>query len=117
MNLLLDTHIWLRDAPGAVEVELELVTHTVVTDPLNGNLWLSPISIWELMLLVEGKKVTVNEPLDSFSLRSRRRNRPCGRLHLRLGRCREGTPLAPVRDMRDSSGSRFLAATWQNSTT
>jgi PIN domain nuclease of toxin-antitoxin system len=69
MNLLLDTHIWLWMHLEPWKLSSE-VTHTV-TDPLN-ELWLSPISIWELMLLVEGKKVTVNEPLDIFVAKSQK---------------------------------------------
>ena len=69
MNLLLDTHIWLWMHLEPWKLSSE-VTHAV-TDPLN-ELWLSPISIWELMLLVEGKKVTVNEPLDIFVAKSQK---------------------------------------------
>ena len=69
MNLLLDTHIWLWMHLEPWKLSSE-VTHKV-TDPLN-ELWLSPISIWELMLLVEGKKVSVNEPLDIFVAKSQK---------------------------------------------
>ena len=43
----------------------------VVTDPQN-ELWLSPVSVWELTLLVEGKKITLGEQLDVFVLKSQK---------------------------------------------
>jgi PIN domain nuclease of toxin-antitoxin system len=56
VRLLLDTHIWVwsqlepdRIAPK-VRVALE--------DP-EAELWLSPISVWELLLLIERGRVTV----------------------------------------------------------
>ena len=42
-----------------------------MTDPQN-ELWLSPVSVWELILLVEGKRVTLNEPLDRFVEKSQK---------------------------------------------
>ena len=57
MKLLLDTHIWLwslaapENLTPRVRVELE--------SPDN-ELWLSPISTWELMILVERRRVVVD---------------------------------------------------------
>jgi PIN domain nuclease of toxin-antitoxin system len=48
MNLLLDTHIWLRS-----RLEPKRISHRVakaLADSHN-ELWLSPISIWEIFLL------------------------------------------------------------------
>ena len=54
MKLLLDTHIWIWNhlTPWLItsEVTKEL------GDPRN-ELWLSPMSIWELVLLVEKKRL------------------------------------------------------------
>ena len=50
LNLLLDTHIWLWSL-----VEPEQLTSTIfhaLTDEAN-QLWLSPISVWEFLLLAE----------------------------------------------------------------
>ncbi|TMB56459.1 MAG: type II toxin-antitoxin system VapC family toxin, partial [Deltaproteobacteria bacterium] len=50
MNLLLDTHVWLWS-----HTEPERLTKRVtaaVTDRAN-DLWLSPISIWEFLLLAQ----------------------------------------------------------------
>lgn len=56
MNLLLDTHIWLWS-----HAEPERLTKRVATalaDTRN-QLWLSPISIWEFLLLAERGRVRV----------------------------------------------------------
>lgn len=56
MKLLLDTHIWLwslldpRNLSAKVAAELE--------NPLN-EIWLSPISIWELLILVGDGRVSL----------------------------------------------------------
>ena len=57
MKLLLDTHIWLwsiaapENLTPRVRVELE--------SPDNER-WLSPISTWELMILIERRRVVVD---------------------------------------------------------
>jgi PIN domain nuclease of toxin-antitoxin system len=63
VKLLLDTHIWIwsllqpeRMAPR-VQMALE--------DPVNEK-WLSPISVWELMILVEKKRVSLNVSVDEW---------------------------------------------------
>jgi PIN domain nuclease of toxin-antitoxin system len=69
MNLLLDTHIWLWSHREPWRLSSEVTR--ALTDPRN-ELWLSPISTWELILLVEGKRVTLNEPLDAFVVKSQK---------------------------------------------
>ena len=63
MKLLLDTHIWIwsllqpeRMAPR-VQRALE--------DPANEK-WLSPISVWELLILVEKKRVSLDVTVDEW---------------------------------------------------
>jgi PIN domain nuclease of toxin-antitoxin system len=59
MKLLLDTHIWiwyLFDNP-----QLSQNLRTAIADPAN-ELWLSPITIWEILLL--GKKGRLSLPPD-----------------------------------------------------
>ncbi len=56
MNLLLDTHIWIwslvdPDRLGR-RVRRELMSSS-------NQVWLSPISVWETMLLIERKRVTI----------------------------------------------------------
>jgi PIN domain nuclease of toxin-antitoxin system len=48
MKLLLDTHLWLWYALG--EAKLSENLRRAIADPSN-ELWLSPISIWEALLL------------------------------------------------------------------
>ena len=57
MKLLLDTHIWIWSVDDKPRLKSR-VLH-VLEDPAN-EIWLSPISIWELMLLVEKGRVTLN---------------------------------------------------------
>lgn len=57
MRLLLDTHIWVWS-----QVEPERLVPAVAAaleDPAN-ELWLSPISIWEFLLLVERGRIVVD---------------------------------------------------------
>ncbi|HMK64968.1 MAG TPA: type II toxin-antitoxin system VapC family toxin [Thermodesulfobacteriota bacterium] len=60
MNLLLDTHIWIW---GLLEPEhLRPKVVRVLKNPAN-DLWLSPISIWEFLILVEkGRIILESDP-------------------------------------------------------
>jgi PIN domain nuclease of toxin-antitoxin system len=63
MNLLLDTHIWLWN-----DLQPEKITSLVareLADPSN-QLWLSPVSIWELVLLQEKKKLQLRQDLGQW---------------------------------------------------
>jgi PIN domain nuclease of toxin-antitoxin system len=56
MKLLLDTHIWIWN-----ELEpwrLTFAVHQQLASPLN-ELFLSPVSLWELVLLVEKKRILI----------------------------------------------------------
>ncbi len=56
MKLLLDTHIWLW---SLLEPErLSKAVAKALTSP-TAELWLSPISIWEFLLLVERRRIKV----------------------------------------------------------
>jgi PIN domain nuclease of toxin-antitoxin system len=58
VNLLLDTHIWIWS-----QLEPERVSSDVkraMADPEN-ILWLSPVSIWELIVHVEKKRIILQE--------------------------------------------------------
>jgi PIN domain nuclease of toxin-antitoxin system len=56
VNLLLDTHIWLwsHAEPGKLTKRVA----TALADERN-QLWLSPISIWEFLILVERGRVRI----------------------------------------------------------
>jgi PIN domain nuclease of toxin-antitoxin system len=56
VKLLLDTHIWIWS-----QLEPDRLSRRVrraLEDP-TAELWLSPISVWELLLLIESGRVTV----------------------------------------------------------
>jgi PIN domain nuclease of toxin-antitoxin system len=57
MNVLLDTHIWLWYSLGNSKLSPHL--RHVIEDPRN-ELWLSPISIWEALLLAEKGKILLS---------------------------------------------------------
>ena len=66
MKLLLDTHIWLWYLLGDPRLSLQL--QTVIAD-LNTELWLSPISIWETLILAEKGRITLQpEPVTWVNL-------------------------------------------------
>jgi PIN domain nuclease of toxin-antitoxin system len=69
MNLLLDTNVWLFTHREPWKISSEVTR--AVTDPQN-ELWLSPVSVWELTLLVEGKRVVLTESLDRFVTKSQK---------------------------------------------
>ena len=56
MKLLLDTHIWLWYLLGDQRLSLQL--QKVIIDP-NTELWLSPISIWETLILAEKGRISL----------------------------------------------------------
>ena len=58
MNLLLDTHIWLW-SHAEPERLTKRVRAALAAD--RNQLWLSPISIWEFLLLAERGRVRVRE--------------------------------------------------------
>ena len=57
MKLLLDTHIWIWSQLEPWRITSEVTKE--LGDPRN-ELWLSPVSIWELVLLVEKKRIEIN---------------------------------------------------------
>ena len=56
MRLLLDTHIWVWSqlAPHRLTRKVRRAL-----EDSGAELWLSPISVWELLLLIERRRVTV----------------------------------------------------------
>lgn len=63
MNLLLDTHIWLWSL-----VEPHRLSRRVARelDNRENQLWLSPISIWEALLLFRKNRLTISGDFDSW---------------------------------------------------
>ena len=69
MRLLLDTHIWLwiHREPWHLTAEV----NQILADP-ETDLWLSPVSIWELTTLLEKKRVSLLEDVNEWVEKSRR---------------------------------------------
>lgn len=63
MRLLLDTHVWLWTLvePGRLGPE----SRALLEDP-GTEIWLSPISVWEALLLVERGRIAVDGSPDSW---------------------------------------------------
>lgn len=59
MKLLLDTHIWIW---GVAEPERLSSRVRDALESLENELWLSPISIWEFLFLVEKGRLTPGMP-------------------------------------------------------
>lgn len=57
LNLLLDTHIWIWSLVSPEKLRPRVAGELV--NPAN-ELWLSPISVWETMLLLERRKLLVD---------------------------------------------------------
>jgi PIN domain nuclease of toxin-antitoxin system len=63
MRLLLDTHIWLWSL-----TDRNRLSHRVIKelgDPEN-ELWLSPISIWELVVLSDKRRINLDQGVDAW---------------------------------------------------
>lgn len=58
MNFLLDTHIWIWSLlePGHLKPKV-----TRALRDASNHLWLSPLSTWELLILVEKRRVHLEE--------------------------------------------------------
>ncbi len=58
MRLLLDTHIWVWSLLDAAKLSKKVRAELESTD---NELWLSPISSWELLILIEKGRVVVDK--------------------------------------------------------
>jgi len=63
MKLLLDTHIWIWNHLAPWKITSEVTKE--LGDPRN-ELWLSPLSIWELVLLVEKKRLELHADIGEW---------------------------------------------------
>jgi PIN domain nuclease of toxin-antitoxin system len=68
MNLLLDTHIWIWSQLEPWRLNSDVTR--ALSDPHN-ELWLSPISIWELIVHVEKKRIDLKEDVFSWIAKSK----------------------------------------------
>ncbi len=67
MRLLLDTHIWIWNAAAPDKLN-RAVTKAIQNE--ENDLWLSPISIWELSVLVRKGRIELDDDLDSWVTRA-----------------------------------------------
>jgi PIN domain nuclease of toxin-antitoxin system len=67
MRLLLDTHIWLWSFREPHKLSSQV--HKALHDPRNAR-FLSPVSIWEVMILVEKKRIAMQEDFAIWTDRS-----------------------------------------------
>lgn len=63
MKLLLDTHIWLWSLLEPERLAPEV--RAALVDPDN-EIWLSPITVWEVLILAEKGRLTLNLPADEW---------------------------------------------------
>lgn len=74
MRLLLDTHIWVWSALDRARLATRL---TAALENPSNELWLSPISLWEVLTLGEKRRLTLHptpqewiaDTLDAFPMR------------------------------------------------
>lgn len=63
MNYLLDTHIWLW---SLLEPErLSRAVASALSSP-GARRWLSPLSVWEALLLIERRRLSVDRPAEEW---------------------------------------------------
>ena len=67
MKLLLDTHIWIWSVLDPTRLSQRVAR--AIDNPEN-QLWLSPISIWELLMLTRKGRVQLNEDAVSWARRA-----------------------------------------------
>lgn len=60
MNLLLDTHIWIWSQLDPARIGKHVASQ--LSSGLH-ELWLSPVSVWEALTLMQKGRVRVNDPL------------------------------------------------------
>lgn len=102
MKLLLDTHIWIwsLEEPGRIGSE----TRNAIGSPEN-EVWLSPVSTWEALILHEKKRIRLGGDLDDWVAHATAPFREAPFTH-EIAIASRRLPL-PQRDPAD----RFLAAT------
>lgn len=106
MRLLLDTHIWIWSHLDPSRLSRR-VTRALVAPTT--ELWLSPISVWELELLVERKRIVISGDVETW-IETAWSRAPTHEATLnREVAVRSRTVRVPHQDPAD----RFLAATAQ----
>jgi PIN domain nuclease of toxin-antitoxin system len=103
-NLLLDTHIWLWGILEPQRLSRRLARELEST---GNELWLSPISVWELVILHQKRRILPEEKIETWIARAMRA-RPMREAPVTFEVAEEvGRVELPQRDPAD----RFLVAT------
>jgi PIN domain nuclease of toxin-antitoxin system len=68
MNLLLDTHIWIWNHLAPEKISSEVSAMLAAAE---NELWLSPVSVWELIVLVEKKRLELEKDLHDWVQQSK----------------------------------------------
>jgi PIN domain nuclease of toxin-antitoxin system len=69
MNLLLDTHIWVWNHLEPWKISSEV---NAILAASENELWLSPVSVWELIALVEKKRLELDRDSREWVEQSKR---------------------------------------------
>lgn len=64
MKLLLDTHIWLWSLRDPARLTRRVAR---ALESTSSELWLSPLSIWELMMLGEKGRIPLSSPAEEWA--------------------------------------------------
>jgi PIN domain nuclease of toxin-antitoxin system len=64
MNLLLDTHIWIWNDTAPEKLSSEITRQLA---NLENQLWLSPVSIWEVTVLLEKRRIDLKQDFRSWA--------------------------------------------------
>jgi PIN domain nuclease of toxin-antitoxin system len=73
VRLLLDTHIWLWSLIEPARLPKRVATALRSTD---NEIWLSPISVWETLMLAERKRITIAGDAEQWVTTALRRSAP-----------------------------------------
>jgi PIN domain nuclease of toxin-antitoxin system len=106
MKLLLDTHIWLWSL-----LEPERLSKTVAKTltSTKAELWLSPVSVWEFLLLVERRRIKIASDPNAW-LATALEQAPMSEASLTFA---VATQSRKVRLSHQDPADRFIAATAQ----
>ena len=63
MNFLLDTHIWIWSLLDPERLSPAVVSALTRAD---ARRWLSPLSVWETLVLLERRRITVDRPPEEW---------------------------------------------------
>jgi PIN domain nuclease of toxin-antitoxin system len=65
VKLLLDTHIWLWSVAEPKRLARKVAA---ALESVKNELWLSPISVWELLVLAKKKRVRLDRPAERWAM-------------------------------------------------